>query len=215
MEIFCAANLLNGAILFVLLSVCLILALPGKYRYLPVLLSVLTTSVATGWLSVYALLWQPVELTLQFGSFAGNVLLQIDGLSAWFILIVNFTVLTGFFYGMGYLKSYKVSGSRLSFHWILFLIFHVSMLFVCMLQNGFAFLVVWEIMSLSSMLLVFFDHENPKTFKAALNYFVQMHVSVTFLTIGFIWVYHLTGSFSFEAIQTVFRSSIQAWKRHL
>ena len=211
MEIFCAANLLNGAILFVLLSVCLILALPGKYRYLPVLLSVLTTSVATGWLSVYALLWQPVELTLQFGSFAGNVLLQIDGLSAWFILIVNFTVLTGFFYGMGYLKSYKVSGSRLSFHWILFLIFHVSMLFVCMLQNGFAFLVVWEIMSLSSMLLVFFDHENPKTFKAALNYFVQMHVSVTFLTIGFIWVYHLTGSFSFEALQTVFRSNQNLW----
>jgi len=210
-EIFCAANLLNGTILFVLFSVCLILVLPGKFRHLPVLLAVLTTSITTGWLSAYALLYHPIELTLQFGSFAGNVLLKIDGLSAWFILIINFTVLTGVFYGLGYLKHYKVSNTILSLHWILFLFFHVSMLFVCMLQNGFAFLVVWEIMSLSSMLLVFFDHENPKTFRAALNYFVQMHISVTFLTIGFIWVYHQTGSFGFDAIQTFFHSTQNLW----
>lgn len=210
-EILCNATILNGTLLFALLSVCLMLFLPGRYGYLPAMLTVLVASIATGWLSLYALLYQPVELTLKFGSFAGEVLLKVDGLSAWFILIINFTVLTGFFYGLGYLKSYKASGARISLHWILFLFFHLSMLFVCMLQNGFAFLVVWEIMSLSSMLLVFFDHENPKTFKAALNYFVQMHISVTFLTIGFIWVYHQTGSFSFDAIHTFFQSNQDLW----
>ncbi|HEY5509536.1 MAG TPA: proton-conducting transporter membrane subunit [Prolixibacteraceae bacterium] len=138
-------------------------------------------------------------------------MLKIDGLSAWFILIINFTVLTGFFYGLGYLKKYTLSKAKISLHWILFLFFHLSMLFVCMIQNSVAFLVVWEIMSFTSMMLVLFDHENPQSFKAALNYFVQMHIGVTLLTIGFIWVYHQTGSFSFDAISLFFQSNNNLW----
>jgi formate hydrogenlyase subunit 3/multisubunit Na+/H+ antiporter MnhD subunit len=139
------------------------------------------------------------------------VTLKIDGLAAWFILIINFTVLTGFFYGLGYLKSHQLNKAKISLHWILFIFFHLSMLYVCMIQNGFAFLVVWEIMSLTSMMLVLFDHENPKTFKAALNYFIQMHIGVTLLTVGFLWVNYQTGSFSFEAIKTYFLSNNNLW----
>jgi formate hydrogenlyase subunit 3/multisubunit Na+/H+ antiporter MnhD subunit len=61
------------------------------------------------------------------------------------------------------------------------------------------------------MMLILFDHENPKVFKAALNYFVQMHIGVTFLTIGFIWVYHQTGSFNFDAIHTYFLTNKNLW----
>jgi formate hydrogenlyase subunit 3/multisubunit Na+/H+ antiporter MnhD subunit len=205
------AMLLNGAILFTFLAFIFILTMPQKIGFVITLLSILFTSLSSSWIAIQALLNQPIELSLQFGSFAGEVLLKIDGLSAWFILIINFTVLTGFFYGIGYLKKYGQSRNRISLHWIFFLFFHLSMLFVCMVQNGFAFLVVWEIMSLTSMLLVLFDHENPKTFKAALNYFVQMHIGVTFLTIGFIWVYHTTGSFSYDALNTYFQSNRNLW----
>ncbi|MEI7828538.1 MAG: proton-conducting transporter membrane subunit [Prolixibacteraceae bacterium] len=211
MEIFGDATLLNGAILITLLAFILILSTPGRFGSFFTLLAVLYTSISTSWISIHALLYQPIDLTIKFGRFAGEVLLRIDGLSAWFILIINFTVITGFFYGMGYLKKYGQSGARLSLHWILFLFFHLSMILVCMIQNGFAFLIVWEIMSLSSMLLVLFDHENIKTFKAAINYFVQMHIGVTFLTIGFIWVYHHTGSFSFEAIHQYFGADRNLW----
>jgi formate hydrogenlyase subunit 3/multisubunit Na+/H+ antiporter MnhD subunit len=210
-EIFGHAALLNGAILITMLAFVLILTTPGRYGSFYTLLAILYTSLSTSWISVQALLYHPVELTIKFGSFANEVLLRIDGLSAWFILIINFTVITGFIYGKGYLKIYGQSGNRLTLHWILFLFFHLSMILVCMIQNGFAFLVVWEIMSLSSMLLVLFDHENVKTFKAAINYLVQMHIGVTFLTIGFIWVYHQTGSFSFESIRHVFESNRNMW----
>jgi formate hydrogenlyase subunit 3/multisubunit Na+/H+ antiporter MnhD subunit len=210
-EIFSDAMLLNGTILFTLLAFILMLVLPQRFGPFITLLAVLYTSISTSWIAIQALLYQPVELTIEFGHFAGDVLLKIDGLSAWFILIINFTVLTGFFYGMGYLKSYVLTKGKQSLHWILFLFFHLSMLFVCMLQNGFAFLVVWEIMSLTSMMLVLFDHENPDTFKAALNYFVQMHIGVTFLTIGFIWLYHETGSVSFEALHTFFQMNQNLW----
>ncbi len=211
MEIAGEALLLNGVLLFTLLAFFMILAMPKRFGYLISLLVVVSTSCSTSWIAFHALLCQPVELTIHFGNFAGDVLLKIDGLAAWFVLIINFTVLTGFFYGLGYLRKYSLTKSKMALHWILFLSFHLSMLFVCMVQNGFAFLVVWEIMSLTSMMLILFDHKNPKTFKAALNYFVQMHIGVTLLTIGFIWVHHQTGSFSFDAFHTYFLSNKNLW----
>ena len=194
-----------------LTALLLILSMPKRFGFLITMLTVVFTSFSTSWMALNALLYQPVELTILFGSYTGEVLLKIDGLSAWFILIINFTVLTGFFYGAGYLKSYSLTKARISLHWIMFMLFHLSMIFVCMVQHGFAFLVVWEIMSLTSMMLVLFDHENTKTFKAALNYFVQMHVGVTLLTIGFIWAYHQTGSYSFDALHSYFLSNRNIW----
>ena len=211
MEILDNVSLLNGGLLLTILAVILILITPKKISSLITMLVIIYSAVSTSWIAIKALLFQSVELTLSFGSFAGEVLLKIDGLAAWFMLIINITVVTGFFYGSGYLKSYTLTKSKISLHWILLLLFHLSMLFVCMIQNGFAFLVVWEIMSLSSMMLVLFDHENPKTFKAAINYFVQMHIGVTLLTIGFIWVYNQTGSFSFDALNMYFQSNRNLW----
>lgn len=211
MEILSDSSLLNGTILLTLLAMILLIISPqryGSYLSVPV---ILYTAFSTSWIAIRALLYQSVSLTIHFGNYAGDILLKIDSLSAWFILIINFTVLTGYFYGSGYLKSYHLSRNRMSLHRIMFLGFHLSMLFVCMLQNGFAFLVVWEMMSLSSMMLVLFDHENQKTFKAALNYFVQMHIGVTFLAVGFIWAHYYTGSFDFESLNIYFTSNSNLW----
>jgi hydrogenase-4 component B len=61
------------------------------------------------------------------------------------------------------------------------------------------------------MLLVIFDHHNAQTLKAGINYLVQMHISVVFLTAGFLWVYSSTGSFSFDAICAFFLSHNNVW----
>lgn len=205
------SSLLNGAIILTLLAFVLILIAPKKYgSYLSVPV-VLYSAFSTSWIAIRALLYQTISLTIHFGNYTGDVLLKIDSLSAWFILIINFTVVTGFFYGTVYLRAYSLSKSRMAFHRIMFLFFHLSMLFVCMIQNGFAFLVVWEIMSLTSLMLILFDLENPKTYAAALNYFVQMHIGVSLLTVGFIWAHHYTGSFSFEAFNTYFASNPNLW----
>jgi formate hydrogenlyase subunit 3/multisubunit Na+/H+ antiporter MnhD subunit len=80
-----------------------------------------------------------------------------------------------------------------------------------MIQHGLLFLIVWEIMSLSSMMLLIFDAHNPKTIKAGINYLVQMHISVVFLTIGIIWLYFQTGSFSFDAFTRFFGTNSNIW----
>ncbi len=205
------AILINVTLLVTLLIFLLILSMPKKYAFHFAAIAIIFTSFSTSWIAIQALSGQPTQLTIQFGNFAGDVLLSIDALSAWFMLIINFTVVTGFYYGRGYLKGVPASKSKINLHLNFLILFHLSMLFVCMVQQGFAFLVTWEIMSLSSMMLILFDHENPKTFKAALNYFVQMHIGVTLLTIGFIWVYHQTGSLGFEAIATFNLSNKNTW----
>ncbi len=172
---------------------------------------VLINSLLTSWLAFPALNGQIVEFSIGAGTFLGDIIIRIDGLSAWFIFIINFTSFTGVLYGTGYLKAYQNTPSKLNLHWFLFILFHLSMVWVCMLQNGFAFLLAWEVMSLSSMMLVIFDHHKPRTLKAGINYLVQMHISVVLLTIGFIWIYSATGSFDFEAIRSFFQTNNNTW----
>ena len=161
--------------------------------------------------AIHVLFNQPLELTLHNFSFFGDLPIRIDALSAWFILIINFTCITGALYGIGYMKSYKEQRFNLSLHWMLFYLFHSSMIWVCMIQHSFAFLIAWELMSISSFLLVIFEHENERTLKAGLNYLVQMHVSVALLTAAFIWVYCETGSYDFKAIGTFFNANPNIW----
>jgi len=141
----------------------------------------------------------------------GDIIIRIDQLSAWFILIINFTCVTGVFYGSGYLKAYDNPAKKLSMHWVLYVLFQLSMVWVCMIQHGLVFLIAWEVMSLSSMMLVIFDANHPQTVKAGINYLVQMHISVVFLTIGFVWMYFQTGSFSFDAFTGYFGANSNIW----
>ena len=38
-------------------------------------------------------------------------------------------------------------------------------------------------------MLVMFDHNKANTLQAGVNYLVQMHIGVAFLTIAFIWMF--------------------------
>lgn len=204
-------EMINVSWIVTLLAIFVLFFVPSKSKAYTAAFAVVINSLITSWLAFPALSGQLVEISIFAGTFIGDIAIRIDALSAWFILIINFTSLTGVFYGIGYLKSYDNPAPKLTLHWSLFILFHLSMVWVCMLQNGFAFILAWEIMSLTSMLLVIFDHNNAQTLKAGINYLVQMHISVVLLTIGFIWVYSSTGSFSFEAIRSFFQSNNNIW----
>jgi hydrogenase-4 component B len=152
-----------------------------------------------------------IEYIINGGSFFGEIPLRIDTLSAWFIIIVNFTSVTGVLYGSGYLKSSEVQAARITLHWILFIVFQSSMILVTVVQHSIAFIVAWEIMSLSSFLLVLFDTSDLKVLKAGINYLVQMHLSIVLLTVAFIWVFFKTGTFDFKGIGVFFGSGINIW----
>ncbi len=165
-----------------------------------VLLAVNT--VLSGYYAIQALMGEKIEYLFS-GSFStGPVQIHIDALSGWFILIINLIFLTGALYGFSYLKPYFKQKNKLTLHWSAMLIQHASIISICVIQNSFVFLIAWEILALSSFLLIIFDHENPVTIKAGINYLIQAHFSIVFLMVAFLWVLNKTNSFDFQAITT-------------
>lgn len=186
-------------------------ALPFPWRAKATMVFVLLTALISAIPALLALKETALELTIANTPVFGNLSLRIDSLSAWFILIINITCINGAFFGLGYMKQYEHQKTNLTLHWVLFLLFQSSMIWVCMVQNGLMFLIVWEMMSLISSLLILFDYKNNNTLQAAIHYFVQMHVGIIFLTLAFIWVYTSEGSIEFNAISVFFSRHSNIW----
>lgn len=203
--------LFNLYTIVLLSGIIVIPFVPVKIKSVITIITVSLVALLTSFLAVKGFTDRGIEIIINGGTFFGNIPLRIDALSAWFILIINLTSVTGVLYGTGYLKSSEVQPQLISFHWILYILFQSSMLIVFMVQHSIAFIIAWEIMSISSLLLVLFDYTNPKVLKAGINYLVQMHISVILLTVAFIWVYFKTGTFDFKGISLFFGSNVNTW----
>jgi len=130
----------------------------------------------------------------------GAIPIRVDYLSAWFILVISFTFLTGAFFGMQYMKQYKDQTANLSLHAIAYLLAYTALVDICIVQNGLALLVVWEIMALSSFIIIIFEHTKKDVLKAGINFLIQSHLCILFLTLSFMWVKIKTGTFDFTGI---------------
>ena len=203
--------LLLLSIVITFFGVIVICLTPSVIKSYVNLSSVCLVAILTSIPAINVILGSELNLIFQCSAFFGPIAIQMDALSAWFVLIINFTCFNGAMYGIGYMKTYQDQKNNLSLHWSMFGIFHLSMILVCVIQHSVAFLIVWEIMSISSMLLVIFDHSHGKNLKAGLNYMVQMHIGIVFLSIAFIWVAVSTGSFNFSAIAICFKLSNHSW----
>src|SRR6185295_14851073 len=118
----------------------------------------------------------------------GEIPVRIDALSGWFILLINFTLITGAIYGLQYMKQHREQTSNITIHCIAYLLAQSMLTIVCAVQNAIVFLFAWEIMALSVAVLVLFEHYKPDTIKAGINYIIQSHLCIVFLSLGFIWV---------------------------
>jgi formate hydrogenlyase subunit 3/multisubunit Na+/H+ antiporter MnhD subunit len=131
----------------------------------------------------------------------------VDKLSAFFILTINFTVLTALFYAKGYLKPYdsKKNKTEFALHYFSFFWLQASMLAVVMLRNAVGFLTFWELMSLSSFVLVIFESDKKENLKTGLNYLIQMHIGFVFILSAFLISYVNSNSeFGFDGLESYF-----------
>ncbi|NVO18134.1 MAG: hypothetical protein HXX13_00445 [Bacteroidetes bacterium] len=181
-------------------SVILIPFFSARWKGKLMIGTVLLNSVVSAIPAVQCFLGFDFRLTLPGSLVTGEIPVSMDALSSWFVLLINFTMLTGAFYGHSYLKAYRDQRNELSVHHIAYVLVHASLISICVLQNSMAFLIAWEIMALSSFVLIIFEHLKHDTLKAGINFLVQSHVSVLFLVLGFIWVGTSMNSFGFKAI---------------
>ena len=194
------AQLIGWMALTLSLGIVGLIIVSERFRPFLALLVVLINSALSSFPALQSFTAGPRLGVLNLPHLAGDIGIRIDSLSAWFILIINFTSIMGVLYGTGYLKSYRNLKVNQELHWVFYLLFHVSMLWVCMFEHGVAFLIAWELMSLSSLMLVIFESQNKSILKAGVNYMMQMHLSVVLLTLGFVFLYVNTGSFNFSAL---------------
>lgn len=126
--------------------------------------------------------------------------IYIDSLAAFFFLIICTIAFACSLYGFGYMKHYfgKYNISSFSFFYNIFI---ASLLLVVTASNSIYFLVVWEIMSLTSYFLVIYEHHKRDSIQAGLLYLVMTHFGTLFILLAFLGLFIATGSFDFQTIK--------------
>jgi hydrogenase-4 component B len=126
--------------------------------------------------------------------------LRLDPLAAFFVLTISLVGLAASIYALGYMAEFT---GRLSLAAIGSLLngFLLSMTLVVLADNGFFFLILWEMMSLLSYALVVTEYEQPGVREAGLFYLIMTHVGTAFIILTFLILFQETGSFSFEGFR--------------
>jgi formate hydrogenlyase subunit 3/multisubunit Na+/H+ antiporter MnhD subunit len=200
-------NLITTFLLIPLAGLLLLPFLRVKWKGILTLVLLAINVVVSGFLALEALFGEATSYIYSGSYVTGPIPLRIDALSGWFILIINLIFLTGALYGYSYMKTYKKRENSLTLHSIAFLLQYTAIISLCVIQNSFVFLIAWEILALTSFVLIIFENENSVTIKAGINYLIQAHFSIVFLMIGFLWVINKTNSYDFQSI-TSYSASI-------
>jgi len=127
---------------------------------------------------------------------------QIDGLSAFFLVVIFAVCLLAGIYSFHYMDNSEET-IRTAVHYFFFSILISSMALVVTAANIITFMLFWEIMSLSSFFLVIYNYESSENRKAGYLYFVFSHVGAMFIFAAFGIIYGYTGSFGFGAVDSI------------
>lgn len=147
--------------------------------------------------SIAALLSDPINLAVPLLQFGGTSLaLRVDPLAGWFLMVLALAAIPVTLYTPAYMRHVGEEVDTRPFGAALPL-FLLSMAIVVPAANAVTFLVAWEVMSLSSFVLVATDHNEPGTRRAALIYLGATRVGTAFLFGAFLWIHALTGSWTF------------------
>jgi hydrogenase-4 component B len=152
----------------------------GILGLIPVLASLLTSAaftLRTGW-------------NVPFGAFS----LEIDPLSAFFLLPVFLLSPMAALYGQAYLKS---QGGHVK-SWFFWNGLVASMAVLVASRNAVLFLLAWEIMSLCSFFLVVCEHRHAESRHAGWTYLVSTHLGTACIVALFVLLGNSAHSFDFS-----------------
>lgn len=124
----------------------------------------------------------------------------VDGIAAFFLLMVGIVSFAVSIYSIGYSKEYQIKKRTMALGF-LFNVFILSMVLVVASNNAFFFLLFWEVMSLTSFFLVIYDHDKEENVKSGMTYLVMTHLGTAFIFASFLLGYIQTGSFSFDSFR--------------
>lgn len=137
------------------------------------------------------------SLTQRLGLAGVEISFRIDSLSRWFLGIIGTVGIAVCVYLPGYLDHLK-GRVRPGLVWSGLAILFASMVGVVVASNAIVFFAAWELMAVSSFLLVGTEHEKQSVRRAAFIYLGATRIGSAFLMAGFFWAHTATGSWSFN-----------------
>lgn len=130
---------------------------------------------------------------------------RADALDEFFLVVVNFGAVLIGVYAIPYLRHEEQPGRILPFMpW-----FVAAMNLVLIADDAYSFLVAWELMSLSSWLLVLNQHRDAATRNAALLYLVMANIGTGALLLAFGLMAGGANSYAFSALRDAHLSPVR------
>jgi NADH-quinone oxidoreductase subunit L len=130
---------------------------------------------------------------IQFGGQWMDIGWVLDPLTAIMLMMVTFVGMLIFIFSVGYMAH---DPNFMRFFCFLSL-FAAGMLGVVIANNLFLFFVSWEIVGLTSYLLIGFWYHKPSAAAAAKKAFITTRIGDLGLLIGMVWLYAETGTLNF------------------
>ena len=132
--------------------------------------------------------------------------IEIDPLSALFIIIISIISFCVTLYSITYIRHYEKESLLRYYPWLL--LFFASIVGVVCMTDMIFFIIFWEIMTLTSWALVVYERENKESLKAGLIYFIVTHLATGCLILAAVILYSYTPgpSFRFEDFRAVLKT---------
>lgn len=128
--------------------------------------------------------------------------LRLDALSSFFLFLLGATAAGISLYTAGYLRPAEdKASSAAGLQCLLYHVFLASMAFVLLADDGYAFMVAWESMALSSFFLVTAEHRHAEIRRAGFLYLLIAHVGAVGILLSFGVMAGPTGDYTFEAMR--------------
>lgn len=118
-------------------------------------------------------------------SIAGGFALRLDGLGAFFLIIIGLVGASAAIYGFGYSAVYEDGRASLRLLGVALNLFLLTMSLVTLADNVITFLLMWEGMSLSSYFLVITESNEESTMRAGVWYAAMTHAGFALLLAAF------------------------------
>ncbi|MFC3396119.1 hydrogenase 4 subunit B [Brenneria rubrifaciens] len=142
------------------------------------------------------------------GPFAdiAHLTLRLDALAAFMVLVISLMVVVTSLYSLAYLHEYRGRAWAMGFFMNLFI---ASMVALVVSDNAFYFIILFEVMSLSSYFLVIADQDDD-AIHAGLLYFLIAHAGSVLIMIAFFLLYRDSNSLDFADFRQASLSAPQA-----
>ena len=125
--------------------------------------------------------------------------LRLDALSSFFLFLLGATSAGISIYAGGYMRQGE--GTAPGLHCLIYHLFLASMAFVILADDGYAFMVSWEGMALSSFFLVTAEHRHAEIRRAGYLYLLIAHIGAVGILLSFGVMAGSTGDYTFDAMR--------------